>query len=276
MAKETKETEIEQFAKNRFITCTTAQLINSCRTLGIEYQGKADSVMRLELCTKLSLPTEFALYPTQGQMQESNVRQISKPSQFHPGNFISLRTNPPSVSGSSQWKGRRRVVMLHRTEKTNGCDQVLVWEGYRVHLREGMRQSIPYPHWHLLANTCDIYLEKVKMKRPGTEEQYTEDREYSVPRYSFQDFGDDPETKDLPTSLLEWLQWQAMDNNYHRKTDRETLIRILSLASDGVKDRKYCESRPDSTLREDLLISINLSNILDDEYNEMMDKQAAQ
>jgi hypothetical protein len=186
-------------AESKFEGCEKDELVVYCQVLGIEVKdGHSKPQLR-----KL-------LLDTLGQYNELNIAdpadQVADAQRLEDMNLAQL-----NLASNGIWQGKRRVVTLHRAaHHDTSYPLFLGWENLHVYLPYGIKASLPWPIWKILEQTTDAM--KMISKRHIDDEGRVSYRQHWVPDqpYMFTDHNDDPDTQNLPGTIIE-----AMRMVYH-------------------------------------------------------------
>ena len=186
-------------AENKFEGCEKDELVVYCQVLGIEVKDGHNKPQLRKM-----------LLDTLGQYNELNIAdpadQLTDEQRLEDVNLAQL-----NLASNGVWQGKRRVVTLHRAaHHDTSFPLFLGWESLHVYLPYGVKASLPWPIWMILKQTTDA--QKMISKRHIDDEGRVSYRQHWVPDqpYMFTDGGDDPETANLPGSIIE-----AMRMVYH-------------------------------------------------------------
>ena len=103
------------------------------------------------------------------------------------------------------WQGRRRVINLHRCmDHESTRPQFMAWGRLHCYVPMGVECAIPYPIFEILKLTAGKRLVR-KRKVDDEGRIYYEDHWVPSMRFMFSDMGDDPNTADKPTDMLDML-----------------------------------------------------------------------
>lgn len=205
----------EQWITNKFEGLTRAELKQAGEELGVNFGPNIlEKTMRIRLCEKLG---------------EGPVQSIEAP----PAPVRLQRMQRPRLAPGDDWEGRRHDVKVHRSRE---CEEhkafVLYWNFVPRSFAYDVLIHMPEPYFEILkVKIGRIVQEPILDKfnfRTGTL-----NREVFTPRYSFDYYGLTKGTEDLPGSILEYWQREAIKRNYfreliHKNTGRNRLIQIRS------------------------------------------------
>ena len=196
-------------AENKFEGCERDELVLYCSVLGIDVlEGHNTGHLRKKLLDTL------------GQYNELNIADKDEGEQLAK-RLQDMNLAELNLSSSGTWQGKRRVVTLHRAAAYDSSYPLFLgWENLHVYMPYGIKASIPWPIWCILQDTSKA--KKMISKRHVDSEGRVSYRQHWIDDqpFMYSDHGDDPETDQLPGTIIE-----AMRMVYH--------------ASDGLK--KYDE-----------------------------------
>lgn len=197
---------LREAAKDKFEGCEKDELVVYCQVLGIEVKdGHNAPQLRKKLLETLGQYNELSIGdPAEAKLDMKRLEDM---------NLAQL-----NLSSTGKWQGKRRVVTLHRSaHHDTNYPMFLAWENLHVYLPYGVRASLPWPIWKILEQTTTA--KKMISKRHIDPEGRVTYRQHWIDDqpYMFTDHGTDPETANLPSSIID-----AMKMVYH--------------ASDGMKD----------------------------------------
>lgn len=159
---------------------------------------------------------------------------------------------PPSLRSLSNWQGKRRRVKLHAQDRARGGTSLvpILWEGEVYYLDPKKNyQDVPWPVYENIRNA--VASELVMDWDQKAKVMIKEWTEYH--RYPFSDLGDTPSTEDLPTSLMEWYQRDAIAHDYYAEEDRDSLERIWYNLTDGNRPNDKDRDRNTDFWRREIL-----------------------
>lgn len=186
-------------AERKFEGCERDELVVYCQVLGIEVKdGNNAPQLVKKLLDTLGQYNEFNISDpadtksTMKQLEDMNLAQLN-------------------LSSTGGWQGKRRVVTAHRAAAHDSTYPLFLgWENLHVYLPYGVKASLPWPIWKILEGTTEA--KKMISKRHIDDEGRVSYRQFWVPDqpYMFTDHGTDPETANLPSSIID-----AMRMVYH-------------------------------------------------------------
>ena len=111
-----------------------------------------------------------------------------------------------NLRSQGKWGGRRRMIVLHRAlEHDSTRPQFFAWGQLHCYVPMGVQCSIPYPIWNILqATTGKRLIRRRKVDEDGR--IYFKEEWVPSQRFMYTDMGDDPETMNLPTGMIDMVQ----------------------------------------------------------------------
>lgn len=250
------QAQIESWQRNQFLDCSRDDLSNILHTLSA-HPGRgahSEETLRRLCCEAIGIP--YA--PRAGEELVTNdpPGRVLLRSAMEGKRWFARR---PMLICRPGWEGRRRKVRLHihQDRLKKGTAALLTANNWTIEVQPGHVVSISYPHFEALKNTQVINSSQEEFMTQYGEATFRY-QEYPEPTYPFDDLGDDPDTADRPTSLVDWLQQQARQRNYFTGEDKETLVAIMNVLTDNSISRERAREMSNTDLIEDILVKISL------------------
>lgn len=190
---------LEDAAANRFETSVRSELVDYCTELGLDLDGiDTDSCDPRVLHNMLFGALGLAHRHSEARADGAGARRQFTPSQS--------KVNPPvNLTPNGKWGGRRRRVLVPRPENTEAKAESWEWNGKAAYwLPYGEVVAVPWPIYCQMRDTKKRRPIQKKTPLPSGSVEITTAWEFDP--FVFNDQGDDPVTKDLPTSMTDFYQ----------------------------------------------------------------------
>lgn len=165
-----------------------------------------------------------------------------------------------NLSSTGRWQGKRRIVTLHRAAAYDSSFPLfLAWENLHVYLPYGMTASLPWPIWKILYETSNA--QKLVRKRHIDPEGRISFREEWVADqpYMYTDEGTDPETANLPGTLIEAVRMMYHASEGLKGYNRRQLVEVCRRLRVKV-DRKWTDDEVIERIQTVLSIPLSLGD----------------
>lgn len=232
---------LAEAANDEFNAVTDDELDSYCNQLNIQ--------------TRRNSTRDWKLSQVRASLEQGAKVGIVETTQKAPRDIRGKQLN---LRAMGRWEGRRRMVILTAQEQdTKSSWRCISWDGNQILVHTDMEVSIPYPHYNILKDASrEIYtVRNVPTAGGGIERQESIRYTQHVP---YQDIGDDPATRHLPTSYIDRAQGEARAKNYYKNTDRKIMVRILSDLVDNAISREDLKEMGDEEIREQIMNKLGL------------------
>jgi hypothetical protein len=208
--------DMERLVSQRFQGLSRTELREAADILGLNFgPNTSERTMRLKLCEKIgTMPPDEASDPAPVSIKRGN-------GPFDP---------KPNLTPSGVWGGKRhRVTIFPQTNENTDNAQSYVRLFHECEPRDypfGVELDLPHPHYESLRRAETGTLKDREVKDSSGNLVRIEHYEVKSPRYPHQYHGVVPGTEDLPTSLKDYWQRQAVKTNNFEGIQRRMLIQI--------------------------------------------------
>lgn len=203
------------WSRASFENCDREQLKQAAEMLGVEFAPQTNNET-LKRKLKESIGTVEGTLPTE------DVRAIRD--EMVPKPKLTLAMSPPNLTPSGRWGGRYRRVRLVKTDFYKKFVAFPIgWEGVTRYFHFDTELDMPWPYYCALKSMVETTISQ-DLTPDGHGTVTTVNHAPAIP---FSDLGDVPGTENLPTSMLEYVQWLAASNGNFADTPRRDLLRIM-------------------------------------------------
>jgi hypothetical protein len=210
-----REELLLDWSRTGFADLDREQLKQAAEMLGVDYAPQTNNdTLRKKL--------REAIGTVDGMLPPEDVRAIRD--EVPANRNLSLATPPPNLSPSGRWGGRYRRVRLVKTDFYKKFVAFPIsWEGQQRYFHFDTDIDMPWPYYQALKSMVETHISQ-SLAPDGKSTVRTETHTPGLP---FSDLGDVPGTEDLPTSMVEYVQWLAKANKNFADTPRRDLIRVM-------------------------------------------------
>ena len=200
-------------AQNRFKGCTREVMKGYAELLGVDIKGGlSDENLTARLCAAIG---EIA--PV-SKAAPAAAKEAPRP------------TEKPNLTTIGRWGGKCHDVTLFRPVGDNAPGVPLRWDEMLIYVPFGdgkQKYTISEPHFEILKNAIlRTFTSAIKSRDDGS--KFVEKIDHETQAFPFQDHGVTPGTENLPSSLLEWYQWEAERKDYFKRFKLSRLESIYS------------------------------------------------
>lgn len=211
----TPQEQLLDWSRASFADLSRDQLKQAAEMLGVEFAPQTNNdTLRKKLCEAIG-----TVDATLDAKDASLIRANAAPKAA-----MTLAVSPPNLGPSGRWGGRYRRVRLVRTDLFKNFNAFPIsWEGAQKYFSFDVEVDMPWPYFEALRNMRETTI----IKSLSADGRQTETREVTNQVLPFSDLGDTPGTEDLPTSMVEYVQWLAKANDSFATTERRDLVRVM-------------------------------------------------
>lgn len=210
-----REELLLDWSRASFENCDREQLKQAAEMLGVEFAPQTNNeTLRKKLRETIGT--------VDGTLPDADVHAIRD--EMVPKPKLTLQMSPPNLTPSGRWGGRYRRVRLVKTDFYKKFTAFPIgWEGVTRYFHFDAEIDMAWPYYCALQNMIETSISK-DLTPDG---RSTVTNVNSAPAIPFSDLGDVPGTENLPTSMLEYVQWLAAANGNFADTPRRDLLRIM-------------------------------------------------
>lgn len=210
------EENFQNWSESKFQGLNKDDLIAAGVVLGLTLPKQmGEDKMREKLCEKLGVtPSKVVAHLPQAPVRTTGI--------FDP---------KPNLTPGNRWGGRWHQVMVFPPSQESGLPEnffQITWENVPKAYHFNTVLRMPEPYYQILVNAVTTKLTQKGIRDEEGILVKVENVESSQPTYNVQYHGVVPGTEDLPASLQEYWQRQALKHDNFSQIPRRELTRIRS------------------------------------------------
>lgn len=240
METKTPEELLLDWSRASFVGLDRADLVKAAELLGVDFAKQVnDKTLRAKLCAAIGTVDSTLA----DEDKEEVVSAKSK------GAKLDLHDQVPNLGAAGRWQGRYRRIRMVRTDQYKDFNAFPIgWEGVTKYFSFDIDIDMAWPYYEALKNMRETMTSK-SISDNGHE---TVTRETTNQVLPFSDLGDTPGTEGLPTSMREYVQRLATDNDNFDQAPRRDLMRVLRMLH-GAQVNATSRDLSDDDIRDDIL-----------------------